>query len=79
MFYWHEDNPISWVDCGEHGVHVDPSKIQVIHDRSSPTTITEFYSFLGLTNFCQRFVFGFSQITWPFIQVTKGGSKVKFV
>jgi hypothetical protein len=25
----------------EHGVHVDPTKIQVIHDWPAPTTLTE--------------------------------------
>ena len=34
----------------EQGVHVDPSKIQVIWDWPSPTTLTELRSFLGLAN-----------------------------
>ena len=34
-----------------HGVHVDPSNIQVIYDCPTPTTLTEIQSFLGLTNF----------------------------
>eukprot|EP00253_Pinus_taeda_P001551 PITA_01551 len=62
----------------EQGVHVDPSKIQVIRDWPSPTTLIELHSFLGLTNFYHRFVLGFSHITWPLSQVTKGGVKAKF-
>ena len=62
----------------EKGVHVDPSKIQVIQDWPSPTTLTELRSFLGLANFYRRFVLGFSHITWPLSQVTKGGAKAKF-
>ena len=61
----------------EHGVHVDPSKIQVIRDWLTPTTLTELHKFLGLANFYCRFVLGFSHITWPLSQVTKGGAKEK--
>eukprot|EP00253_Pinus_taeda_P029352 PITA_29352 len=60
------------------GVHVDPAKIQVIRDWPSPTTLTELCNFLGLANFYCRFVLGFSHITWPLSQVTKGGVKAKF-
>eukprot|EP00253_Pinus_taeda_P029996 PITA_29996 len=62
----------------EQGVHVDPAKIQVIRDWPSPTTLTELRSFLGLANFYRRFVLGFSHITWPLSQLTKGGAKAKF-
>ena len=62
----------------ERGVHVDPANIQVIRDWPAPTTITELRSFLGLANFYHRFVLGFSHITWPLSQVTKGGMKAKF-
>jgi hypothetical protein len=34
-----------------HGVHVDPTKIQVICDWKTPTTVTELRNFLGLGNF----------------------------
>jgi hypothetical protein len=44
----------------EHGVHVDPSKIQIIRDCLAPTTLTELKRFLGLANFYRRFVLGFS-------------------
>ena len=63
----------------EHGVHVDPAKIQVIRDWPAPTTLTELRSFLGLANFYRRFVLGFSHIAWALSQVTKGGGKAKFV
>jgi hypothetical protein len=35
----------------EHGVHVDPTNIQVICYWPSPTTLTELQRFLGLANF----------------------------
>ena len=47
----------------EKGVHVDPSKIQVIWDQPAPTTLTQLHNFLGLGNFYRRFVLGFSHIT----------------
>lgn len=61
----------------EQGVHVDPSKIQVIRDWPTPTTLIELHIFLGLANFYCRFMLGFSHITWPLGQVIKGGAKPK--
>jgi hypothetical protein len=62
----------------ERGVHVDPTKIQVIQDWPAPTTLTKLHNFLGLVNFYCRFVLGFSHITWPLSQVIKGEAKAKF-
>jgi hypothetical protein len=63
----------------EHGVHVDPAKIQVIREWTAPTTLTELRSFLGLANFYRRFVLGFSHIAWALNQVIKGGGRENFV
>jgi hypothetical protein len=63
----------------QHGVHVDPAKIQVIRDWPAPTTLTKLPSFLGLANFYCRFVLGFFHIAWALIQITRGGSKGKFL
>eukprot|EP00253_Pinus_taeda_P035635 PITA_35635 len=71
----------SWEEHLHHikqGLHVDPAKIQVIWDWPALTTLIELHIFLGLTNFYRRFVLGFSHITWPLSQVTKGGAKEKF-
>ena len=49
------------------------------HSRlASPTTLIELRNFLGLANFYHRFMLGFSHITFPLSQVTKGGVKEKF-
>jgi hypothetical protein len=40
----------------KHGVHVYPSKIQVILDWLAPLTLTDYFSFLGLTNFYHGFL-----------------------
>jgi hypothetical protein len=62
----------------EHGVLMDPAKIQVIHGCLDPTTLTKLQSFLGLSNFYQWLVLGFSHIAWALNQVTKGGGKTNF-
>ena len=56
---------------------MDPTKSQVIRDWPAPTTLIELHSFLGLANFYCQFMLGFSHITWPLSQVTKGGEKEK--
>eukprot|EP00253_Pinus_taeda_P009511 PITA_09511 len=43
---------------------------------NAPTTFMRLI-FMGLANFYYRFVLGFSHITWPLSQVTKGGTKEK--
>lgn len=63
----------------ECGVHVDPTKIQVIQFWLGSTTLTELYSFLGLSNFYCKFVVGFSHITFPLSQLIKGGEKENFI
>jgi hypothetical protein len=49
----------------EHGVHVVPTKIQVIRDSPSLTTLIELYIFLGLANFYRQVVLEFSHIMSP--------------
>jgi hypothetical protein len=63
----------------QHGVHVNPENIQVIHHWPAPTMLTDLRSFLGLVNFYRRFMLGFSHITLPLSQVTRGGGNEKFV
>ena len=62
----------------EHGVHVDLAKIQVICDWLASTTLAKLRSFLGLANFYQQFMLGFSHIAWDLIQVMKGSGKENF-
>jgi hypothetical protein len=63
----------------QHGLHVDPTKIHIICDWPSPTTLTELHIFLGLANLYHRFVLGLFHIAWALNQVTSGGGKEKFV
>jgi hypothetical protein len=63
----------------QHGVHVDPSNIQVIYEFPAPTTLIELQSLLGLANFYPRFMLGFSHIAWALNHITKGGGKENFL
>ena len=78
MHFWDDPGLVSrvhyWWTSGAWGSSQDPS----IQDWPSPTTIIELYNFLGFSNFHHRFVLGFSHITWPLSQVTKGGVEEKF-
>jgi hypothetical protein len=64
----------------QHGIRVDPTKIQVIHDWPTPTTLTKLRSFLGLTKFVLELlvVLVLSHIAWALSQITRGGGKAKF-
>jgi hypothetical protein len=79
MILQHEQGPNLGYIVDEHGVHVDPANIQVIHDSPALTTLTELQSFLGLANFYRNFMLGLFHIAWALNQVTKGGDNANFV
>jgi hypothetical protein len=63
----------------ENEVHVNPTKIQVIHNCPTLTTLIELRIFLGITNLYLWLVLGFSHITWALSHMTKGGGRETFV
>ncbi|GJU12926.1 putative reverse transcriptase domain-containing protein [Tanacetum coccineum] len=44
------------------GIHVDPSKIEVVKNWEAPRTPSEIYPFLGLARYYRRFIENFSKI-----------------
>ena len=53
------------------GVSPDPKKVAAIAQTSPPTTAHEVRSFLGMTNYCSRFIPNYSTITEPLRALTK--------
>nr|GEV17776.1 putative reverse transcriptase domain-containing protein [Tanacetum cinerariifolium] len=58
-----------------HGIHVDPTRIESIKDWASPKTATEIRQFLGLAGYYRRFIEGFSKIASAPIFALPEGSK----
>nr|GEY72759.1 reverse transcriptase domain-containing protein [Tanacetum cinerariifolium] len=58
------------------GIHVDPTKINSVKDWASPKTPTDIRQFLGLVDYYQRFIEGFSKIAKPMTKLTQ--KKVMF-
>ena len=55
----------------EEGVETDPAKIKSIQDWTTPTTVTEVRSFMGLCSYYRRFIKGFAAIATPLHRLTQ--------
>ncbi|GJX36415.1 putative reverse transcriptase domain-containing protein [Tanacetum coccineum] len=62
----------------QNGIHVDPSKIEVVKNWKAPTTPSEIQSFLGLAGYYRRFVANFSKIAKPLTSLTKKNKKYEW-
>jgi len=50
---------------------MDPCTVQTIVDWATPISIQDVQCFLGLLNFCQRFIAHYSMIVTPFTHMTQ--------
>ena len=57
----------------DHGIQVDPSKVEVVVSWRRPRSITDIRSFLGLVGYCRRFISGFSSLALPLTRLTRKG------
>ena len=55
----------------EKGVSITPSRIKAIQNLKLPTTKTELQSFLGLINFCRKFIKNMSQLCSPLFKLIR--------
>ncbi|KAL5583507.1 hypothetical protein UlMin_015949 [Ulmus minor] len=60
------------------GITVDPTKIEAVSRWSTPTSVTEIRSFLGLAGYYRRFVEGFSSLAAPLTALTKKEKKFEW-
>ena len=60
------------------GIKVDPQKVKVITEWSSPTKFIEIVSFLGLAGYYRRFVRYFLKIASPLINLLNKANKFEW-
>ena len=60
------------------GIHVDPVKIKVVKEWSSPMNPTEIRQFLGLAGYYRRFIENFSKIAKPLTELTQKNKKYEW-
>ncbi|SLM33414.1 gag polymerase env [Lasallia pustulata] len=55
------------------GLRMDPKKVQVVVDWSTPTNLKQVQAFISFCNFYRRFIKGFSKIVGPMLKLTQKG------
>ncbi|GJZ56112.1 putative reverse transcriptase domain-containing protein [Tanacetum coccineum] len=59
----------------QNGIHMDPSKIEVVKNWKAPTTPSEVRSFLGLAGYYRGFIANFSKIAKPLTSLIQKNQK----
>ncbi|GJV39807.1 putative reverse transcriptase domain-containing protein, partial [Tanacetum coccineum] len=62
----------------QNGIHIDPSKIEMVKNWKAPTTPSEIQSFLGLVGYYRRFIVNFSKIAKPLTSLTQKNKKYEW-
>jgi hypothetical protein len=57
---------------------VDPAKVREIVGWKIPSSVTEIWSFLGLTGYYRRFIEGFSKVEKPMTSLLEKGREFKW-
>lgn len=60
-------NSISYLGClvDRNGLHIDPTKVRVIVEWPAPTSFTKLRSYIGMTNYLQKFLTYYFEVTLP--------------
>ncbi|GJT50924.1 putative reverse transcriptase domain-containing protein [Tanacetum coccineum] len=78
VIFWLESVQFLGHVINNHGVHVDPAKVEAIRNWSAPTTPKEVRQFLGLAGYYRRFIEGFSLISKPLTKLTEKNKKYEW-
>ncbi|GJT00122.1 putative reverse transcriptase domain-containing protein [Tanacetum coccineum] len=76
--FWLQDVRFLGHVVNSKGIHVDPSKIEVIKNWKPPKTPTEIRLFLGLAGYYRRFIANFSKIAKPLTLLTQKDKKFEW-
>ena len=60
------------------GIRADPSKVEAIKNTAQPRDVKELRSFLGLSNYCSKFIQNYSTLTAPLRELTVKNTKFEW-
>lgn len=65
-------NKISFFEVifSQDGISPDPAKVKAVVEFSHPQIVKDLRSFLGMTNYCSRFIEGYAEICRPLRELT---------
>ena len=58
----------------EHGIQVDPTKVEVVVNWRRSSSVTDIRSFLGLVGYYRKFIQGFPSLVLPLTRLTRKGA-----